>query len=379
VHHAPGRGSKGPRPFRAPARMGRGNLARLAAACLSLTIALSGSPALGSRTFVGSVASQGGPGLAEALLAAAPGDSLLLLPGLYKGSFTLRRGVSLIGIAGPDSTILDADGGRYVLFGRGLDSTTVISGLTLRNGKRDHANSGGGGIYLYGSSPVIANNVFHGHLGYLGAGLYCNYGSHPVAAFNRFHDNEGYLGGAIAAYVDCSPLVYNNIITRNRAVSGGGVMLLNAAAVILGNTILGNSAADSGGAAVYCNASPALIEGNVMAHHESGPAVYWLSGEAPATLRRNVVWGTGGSHGGACPAFVGRDGNCEEDPKYVDWASGDLRSLPPASGASAECLAHAGASAWDPLRPPAVPDSVLGVWRRWRAEHPPAASAARRP
>jgi hypothetical protein len=340
-----------------------------ASACALLAVAAASSPAFGARIVAAPAAANGALSLADAMAAAEPGDSLVLLPGVYRGSVTMRYGVSIVGLAGPDSTILDADGGRYVLFCQGLDSTTVISGLTLRNGKRDHPNSGGGGIYLYRSSPLILNNIFHGHLGYLGPGIYCNYRSHPVAAYNRFRDNEGYLGGAFAAYGDCQPLLYNNIIAGNRAVSGGGIMLLRSAAVVLHNTVIGNIAADKGGAAIYCNASPALIEGNVLAHHETGPAVFWLSDEAPATMRRNVVWGSGGSHGGACPSYIGRDGNCEEDPGYVDWESGDFTPRDSLSGRSAACLAEAGASTWDQHRTPAVPDSVLELWRRWRVEH----------
>jgi hypothetical protein len=156
-------------------------------------------------------------------------------------------------------------------------------------------------------------------------------------------------------------------------------MLLESAAIVLNNTIVGNTASEKGGAAIYCNASPALIEGNVLAHHESGPAVFWLSDEAPATLRGNVVWGRGGSHGGACPAFIGRDGNCEADPQYVDWTAGDFRSSPPPDDRDAACLARAGAALWDPLNAPDVPDSIVARWRTWRAETESREASERRP
>jgi hypothetical protein len=297
------------------------------------------------------------------LAAAGPGDTLLLAPGTYRGTYTLVSGVSLIGVAGPDSTILDADGGRYVLHGRDIGDSTTIAGLTLRNGRRDHANSGGGGIYLYQSSPTILNCVFHDHLGYLGPGVYANHRSHPVIAYCAFRDNEGYLGGAIAAYVDCNPLIYNNVIHDNAAVSGGAILALNSAPVILRNTIVANAASDAGGGAVYLDSSPALIEGNVVAHNEGAGAFFCIDDDRPATLRGNIVWANAGaSERSRCPEFLGLDGNREGEPLFIDL---DRRLLwsraSPGDGGNA-----AGAARWDPLAPPALPQGILDRWSAWR-------------
>jgi hypothetical protein len=338
-----------------------------AALCIVL---LGAAPATAARRSVAPDPVGRAEGLAAALAAAAPGDTLVLLPGTYRGSFNLRSGVSLLGAAGPDSTVLDADGERYVLVGRGLDSTTVVAGLTLQNGRRDHPNSGGGGIYLHRSSPVVVGNVFRGHLGYLGPGVYTNYDCAPVIAFNAFHDNEGYLGGAVAAYQDCAPLVYNNVMQRNRAVSGGGILCLKSAAVVLNNTLIDNRAEPGGGGAIYCDKSPALIAANVLVRNvdprPDGGAVYWLEAEPPAVLRDNLVWDNeGGAEGGACPAYVGRDGNCAEAAAFADTTGG----IPARLGRDASCAPQAGAAAWDPRRPPPVPETVLSAWRTWRREH----------
>ena len=256
--------------------------------------------------------SEARPGLESALAAAVEGDTLLLEPGIYRGAYTLKSGVSLVGIAGPDSTILDADGGRYVLYGRDIGEGTTIAGLTLRNGRRDHPNSGGGGIYLYQSSPAVLDCVFHDHLGYLGPGVYANHRSNPLIAYCVFHDNEGYLGGAIAAYVDCDPLIYNNIIHDNTAVSGGAILALNSAPVIAENTIVANTASAAGGGAVYLDSSPALIEGNVIALSEGSGAVFCIDADRPATFRGNLLWkNTEGSERSRCPTFLGLDGNHE--------------------------------------------------------------------
>ena len=305
------------------------------------------------------------PGLESALAAAVEGDTLLLAPGLYRGVYTLKPGVSLIGTAGPDSTVLDADGGRYILYGRDIDDRTTIAGLTLQNGRRDHPNSGGGGIYLYQSSPTILNCVFRNHLGYLGPGVYANHRSHPIVAYCVFHDIEGYLGGAIAAYVDCDPLIYNNVIHDNTAISGGAILALNSAPLIVGNTIVANTASDAGGGAIYLDSSPALIEANVLAHNEGSGAVFCLDADRPPMIRGNLLCrNSENSERSRCAAFLGLDGNREGNPLFDDLDGRELwRRTAPVDSSG---VPGAGAAPWDPKSPPEVPQDLLERWHAWR-------------
>jgi len=347
-------------------RPGRCGSAAALVLCLVLALVPSGEGS-GRVVPVAQEETEALPGLPSALAAASPGDTLLLTPGVYRGTHTLVSGVSLIGRAGPDSTILDADGGRYVLYGRDIGDTTTIAGLTLRNGRRDHANSGGGGIYLYQSSPVILNCVFRDHLGYLGPGVYANHRSHPVIAYCLFHDNEGYLGGAIAAYVDCDPLIYNNVVHDNAAVSGGAILALNSAPVIVRNTIVANTASAAGGGAIYLDSSPALIEENVIALNEGSGAVFCIDDDRPPTVRGNAFWmNVGESERSRCPAFLGLEENHETDPLFVDLEGRTLwRQASPGDCSGAR---GAGAPPWDSLEPPDLPAGILEAWRTWREE-----------
>ncbi len=329
---------------------------------------VTGRRATAGRATAGPSGTPGLPGLTEALSQAAPGDTVFLAPGLYEGTHALLPGVSLIGLAGPDSTVLDAAGEEYVLTARDLDRTTVIAGLTLRNGRRSHANSGGGGIYLHSSSPVIIGNVFYGHLGYFGPGVYGNYGSDPVIAYNVFRDSEGYLGGAVAAYVDCAPLVYNNLFFDNVAVSGGAVLCLNSFPVIAGNTIVGNTAGEHGGGAIYLNSSPALIQGNIIVGNGEAGAIYCQDDDAPATIRANIFWeNRGGTTAGACADPTGTNDNLRCDPHLQDTGDRVLwRGAAP--DGSDPCLKGAGASPWG-VAIPSVPAEVLELWEDWKREH----------
>jgi hypothetical protein len=77
------------------------------------------------------------PGVAQALAAAAPFDTVLVAPGTYDVNLIWPEiaGLKLLGEAGAASTILDG-GARETVIGvySGVDTTTVIRGFTLRNG-----------------------------------------------------------------------------------------------------------------------------------------------------------------------------------------------------------------------------------------------------
>jgi hypothetical protein len=165
----------------------------------------------------------------------------------------------------------------------------------------------------------------------------------------------------VAAYQDCAPLLYNNVFHDNRGVSGGGVLFMNSTGVLLRNTLVMNRCTQGGGA-VYLDSSPVLIEGNVFAHNAIQGAIYCLDDDRPAVPRGNLLWeNEGGARGGACADYAGRDGNCEEDPRFEEIEKRTLWR----SGTETSRLPGAGAARWDRGAAPAVPDSVLVLWRTW--------------
>jgi hypothetical protein len=220
--------------------------------------------------------------------------------------------------------------------------------------------------------------VFHGHLGYLGPGVYANHRSDPIVTYCVFRESEGYLGGAIAAYVDCDPLIYNNVFHDNAAVSGGAILALNSAPVIIANTIVANTASEAGGGAIYLDSSPALIEANVIALNEGSGAIFCLDADRPATIRENLAWmNSGASERSKCGTFVGLDGNREGDPQFADLDRRELwrRTAP---GDTTHVLG-AGARAWDPKDPPRLPADVIERWRAWREVAAPGADRRAQP
>lgn len=77
------------------------------------------------------------PRIAVALEAAGTGDTVLVAPGTYVETieWPATASLKLIGEAGAAATIVDGDAKDSVIhIDTGVDTTTVIRGLTLRNG-----------------------------------------------------------------------------------------------------------------------------------------------------------------------------------------------------------------------------------------------------
>ncbi len=67
----------------------------------------------------------------------APYDTILVAPGTYKVNLEWphKQGLKLLSEAGPTQTVLDGSGDVQVIgIYTGVDTTTVISGFTIRNG-----------------------------------------------------------------------------------------------------------------------------------------------------------------------------------------------------------------------------------------------------
>jgi hypothetical protein len=77
------------------------------------------------------------PNVGAALLATGAGDTILVAPGTYYVNleWPATEGIKLVSELGPLSTILDGrDNVQVIGVYTGVDTTTVITGFTLRNG-----------------------------------------------------------------------------------------------------------------------------------------------------------------------------------------------------------------------------------------------------
>ncbi|MCK4680624.1 hypothetical protein KAT82_05830, partial [bacterium] len=78
--------------------------------------------------------------IADAIAAAANGDTVMVHPGTYTGAGNRAldfggKNLALLAAGGPEVTVIDCEGAdRGLYFHTGEDNTSVVSGFTIRNG-----------------------------------------------------------------------------------------------------------------------------------------------------------------------------------------------------------------------------------------------------
>jgi len=223
---------------------------------------------------------------------------------------------------GPENCIIDCQlNGRGFNFHSGETENAVLQELTIRNGyaSGSYPNNCGGGIFCYGASPTIIDNIITENTAEYGGGIYCG-NSTPVIMNNTLEENisEEGGGGGICCYYYASPQILNNVIRDNHAIGtdgwGGGILCYGASPTIRNNRIRDNGALgsnDAFGGGIFSYDGTPIITGNTirenwaMVEHEGDYAVgggIFCSSASPMisgnTLSRNEVYGQYGWGGG---------------------------------------------------------------------------------
>lgn len=241
------------------------------------------------------------PDLQQALAVATDGDDIWVAAATYfptsttdrSISFVLKQGVKMYGgFNGTETaqnqrdftlneTILSgnigapggADNSYHILYGTGVDSTTVVDGFVVSRGGTVNANFPnfrGGGLYLepspnlYNTCPVIQNCRFEYNFASAGAAIYCSYefGNvvNPILRDCQFVSNRAatfagalYKGGPA---LPNKPFVVENChFLKNAAFTseGGGAFLTNTGntTILRKCTFEKDSASTSLGAGLY--------------------------------------------------------------------------------------------------------------------------------
>ena len=260
----------------------------------------------------------------------------------------------------------------HVVTGSGTDATAVLDGFTITGGYAENnasPDSLGGGMYIFNSSPTLANLTFRGNRALaMGGGMYNdssnptlinvtfgdnsaytgggmrNANSDPTLTNVTFSDNNAYNGGGMNNYLsdptltnvifsgnsasiagggvynyDSNPWLTNVVFSGNDAGSGGGMDNEGDSNPVLTNvTFSGNSATTGGGMSNVSGSDPDLYNcilwgnsagasGDQIANSSSIPAIYY-----------SLIQGSGGSASWDASLGIDGGGNVDADPQFID-------------------------------------------------------------
>jgi parallel beta-helix repeat protein len=152
----------------------------------------------------------------------------------------------------------------------GITCDTAFRVSIRHNRISDNSGDYGAGIFIYGSTPLITDNLIRDNISYgNGGGIYVWENSTPLIARNTIVNNICYDSGGGIGVHNCIPLIYGNRIEGNDAsYVGGGVFLFNSSAQIVNNFILNNTGQLGGGVGVWSGCPPYLA-GNLICNNSA--------------------------------------------------------------------------------------------------------------
>ncbi len=312
------------------------------------------------------------PTIEAALAAVQPGDVIRVAAGRYTwsnqqpsqpfyGLVFIDNGKSdflLISEAGPEQTILDAEGEGNVVWVFGNNENVTVDGFTITGGYVDNqadARYAGGGVVVHLASPTIQNCVITGNYAVEGGGVWFGSTGRPRLVDCLVEDNEAVRGGGVCLINDAQRMEISGCLIRNNTAfqAGGGFFDYNALftmsdCVVTGNqsfskggglsmttlhadtriertSIIFNSGDLGGGVRLAENSVPTL-EGCIIAFNEG--AAFSTVGPSGVAMGCSVVWGnTGGDQWPSLNTDLG--GNFSLDPGICDETTGSLHTDSP--------------------------------------------------
>ncbi|KPK63411.1 hypothetical protein AMJ83_07000 [candidate division WOR_3 bacterium SM23_42] len=160
-----------------------------------------------------------------ALDACATNDTVLVGSGIYYENIVWpsTQGIGLTSEYGTDTTIIDGSlVTSAVKISTAVDSTTIIHGFTIQNGR--YIDGRGIGLFTNSSPNIIGNSITNNSASAVG-------------------------GGGIACYVSCSPLIRHNTIFSNVGDTGAGI----ACRLLCNPHIDSCNIIDNTGDGIYCD------------------------------------------------------------------------------------------------------------------------------
>ncbi|MBT4034508.1 MAG: hypothetical protein HOE61_07115, partial [Candidatus Marinimicrobia bacterium] len=287
------------------------------------------------------------PTIQAGINASVNGDTVLVQPGTYFENVNYNGKNIVLGsqtlfthdTSYTSQTIIDGgQAGSVVTFGSAEDSTAVLIGFTIRNGRA----ANGGGVICYNTSPQIVRckilgNTATNH----GGGLYFTYNAQARIENCLIEGNTAAYGGGIYCEINSDIKITDVVISGNIANVWGGGFYCTAANPLFNRVLVdGNSAAIWGGIYFHGTEDTETFMNNVTIvnnYADSGGALLVSHSTTILTANNCVIWGNSPSQ----VQVVGEDltftinysdvqngwegiGNIDSDPIFVDPLNGDF-------------------------------------------------------
>jgi len=165
-----------------------------------------------------------------------------------------------------DQTIINGGGNSNVVrINSGEGTNTELTGFTITNGSSPNS---GGGIMMYGTSPVISHcKIVNNDAVNFGGGIACLQNANPFLHHLEVLGNTSTEGGGINVYLS-TPQLENILVANNSAGEmGGGVALSSCSELLINNlTITENTAPWGGG--LFITSSQLIINNTILWRNE---------------------------------------------------------------------------------------------------------------
>ncbi|HZR17008.1 MAG TPA: choice-of-anchor Q domain-containing protein [Verrucomicrobiae bacterium] len=286
-----------------------------------------------------------------------PGSLVLVHSGTYSGSVIVRLPLTLLGVNGPQSTVIDGRGTNRCL---SLADDVSLSGFTLTNGLAGT----GGGVLCKSTSTYLTNCVIVGNSASAGGGvsggtLYdCTVSNNSATQTGGGADSATlyhctlsgnattYGGSAGGGAFNCT--LNNCTLDGNKSSNGGGAYF----GTLNNCTLTGNQAENSGGGVGGALLNDCLLTGNTASAYGGGgasgctlnnctvtgnsapPSVFSYGGGAyNCVLNNSIVYYNSDlnysestlNHCCTTPLPANGSGSITNEPLFIDLAAGNLR------------------------------------------------------
>jgi hypothetical protein len=235
---------------------------------------------------------------------------------------------------------------------------SILDGFTIRGSACSSSLVRGGGMFVEGGAPKVANCIFENNEDWIaGGGLFARFSAAPVITNCTFHNNTGnglfisqgsgtvtgsvtFSGNGARGVVasDSEVTVVNSVFTGNHSIGDGGAMYLNGGTTTAENLLFVNNTADGTGAVLFIDdIGPGVfrLTNSTIADNPNGAIV---NSSSDVALANTILWENGPfeisdttgllavSYSDVMGGYTG-PGNIDADPLFNDPVADNYQLL----------------------------------------------------